>query len=109
MATSDNIYESSGECGALATINQDDTTSADGTSHLNADLTVDCPVLTGSATHQTYTDAAGEEQMAVGLADYTAVVNNLGDTVDTAVLELIERGVALRSETARERVENRQP
>jgi hypothetical protein len=47
--------------------------------------------------------------MAVGLADYTAVVNNLGDTVDTAVLELIERGVALRSETARERVENRQP
>ena len=47
-----------------------------GNLHLSQNLVVDCPVLTGDAFHTIGTDAAGEQQLSIGLADYNLVVQN---------------------------------
>jgi titin len=67
----------------VATIDQNDIISADGTLHLNSNVTINCPILTADAYHTISYNAAGEAQMTVNGADYNLVMGNFDATGQT--------------------------
>jgi hypothetical protein len=68
----------------VATINADDITSADGSLHLQQNLTVNCPVLTADANHTLYTNSAGQQYLRVGGDDYNLVLAHFNQSANYA-------------------------